>query len=358
MSDERSGTDIVRLPAHESRTESRLYTKDDKALIKAAGYVREKADWGHTLLALAQTKAAHKVDGTGVKVAVLDTGADANHEDLKVTLGKDFTNSRSGWNDVHGHGTHCCGIIAATDNEVGCVGVAPGVTLLAGKVLGDDGSGSYNGIAAGVAWAVSEGADIISMSLGGDGNIAPVLRAAIDAAISAGVIVIVAAGNSGPYNNTVGSPGNYKPCVTVAAVDKYRRIARFSSRGVQVDVCAPGVNVFSTYSGNRYAALSGTSMATPYVAGIAALFVQKCKDQLPGVTVTQALFESYVRKTSRDLGSRGFDTAYGQGLVQPYNMLTILERENPPPPPPRSAQVTYADGTVVVLENVIDIKFV
>jgi subtilisin family serine protease len=305
-----------------------------------------------------------------VRIALLDTGVDASHPDLTVEEGCDFTASPSGWADAQGHGTHCAGIIAARDNSLGVVGAAPAASLLAGKVLGDNGSGTIEGIAAGIDWAVSRGVDVISMSLGGDGPVSGVMRAAIDRAIAAGIIVVVAAGNSGPYPRTVGSPGNYTPCVTVAATDSSNNVARFSSRGVELDVAAPGVNIMSTYPGGRYTALSGTSMATPYVAGIAALFCQLAKSL--GVQPRQQLFESYATQTALDLGAPGKDTSYGYGLIQPKALLAKLAGDNvrPTPPPPAPSppappapeqpgmklKLVLADGRSMVVEGVVSIS--
>jgi subtilisin family serine protease len=173
------------------------------------------------------------------------------------------------------------------------------------------------------------------------------MQAALDAAIQAGVIVVVAAGNSGPYEGTVGSPGNYKPCVTVAAVDAAGNIARFSSRGGAVDVGAPGVRILSTYPNGRYTQLSGTSMATPYVAGIAALFVEKARNL--GVVPSQSLFEKLIRETALDRGAPGFDTSYGEGIVQPTALLDRLESLTFKNPSTLEISSTVAVGTRVRL---------
>jgi subtilisin len=312
---------IISLPLHELETEGPVvFPHSDKLSAMCGG---QRPDWGHRLLDLSGCWRKHSCTGKGVTVAVLDTGVDGSHPDLTISRGRDFTGSSRGWSDVQGHGTHCAGIIAARNNDLGVVGAAPDATLIAGKVLSDSGSGAIRWIAAGIHWAISEKADVISMSLGGGGHIAPVLQAALDAAIRSGAIVVVAAGNSGPYEGTVGSPGNYKPCVTVAAVDMKGNVARFSSRGGAVDIGAPGVRILSTYPNGRYTQLSGTSMATPYVAGIAALFVEKARKC--GVTPSQSLFEKLIKETALDRGAPGFDTSYGEGIVQPTSLLERLE---------------------------------
>lgn len=278
----------------------------------------DAADWGHAAIGLADAWKATK--GKGATVAVLDTGADHTHRDLKLRIAKskDFTNSRSGDSDIQGHGTHCLGVVGAAENNVGMVGVAPECVLLSGKVLGDTGSGLSSWIAAGVDWAVEQGADVVSMSLGSPTE-DPRIKAAVDRAVAKGVIVIAAAGNEGPREGTVGFPGGTAGVVCVAAVDSNERPAGFSSRGRQVVVAAPGVNVRSCYPGDRFATMSGTSMATPYVAGCAALYVARCKAL--NVKPTPADFADRLSKASKDLAPTGRDTGTGFGLVQPAKLL-------------------------------------
>lgn len=308
----------------------------------------ERADWGHSVLGIAKCWAQFQTKGEGVRVAVLDTGVDGNHVDLVVSEGMDFSGSSNGWADIQSHGTHCAGIISARENGVGVVGVAPKCQILAGKVLGDDGSGDIRSIAKGIDWAVSRKVDVISMSLGGDGPIDPVMRGALDRAIQAGVIIVVAAGNSGPYPETVGSPGNYTPCITVGAIDQKKIIARFSSRGAEVDVVAPGVNILSTVPGNKMTTMSGTSMACPYVSGIAAMYVEFAKKL--GATPSQGHFEKLIKSTALDLGVQGFDVSYGHGMVRPFEMLTALQAEfaSPPPPPPENVPLPSSKTRIVV----------
>lgn len=231
-------------------------------------------EWNLNLLKV--TDAWGKTKGKGVVVTVLDTGIDSNHPDLKnrVKKVKDFSGSPFGATDKQGHGTHTAGTVAA---EGDLPGVAPQADLIIGKVLGDDGSGGVDAIAAGIDWAVENGADVITMSLGGastDSFIPPALKRAI----AAGVIVVCAAGNDGPGENTIGYPGGYPESIAVAACDVNRNIASFSSRGKNVFCAAPGVNIRSTYPGGQYATMSGTSMACPHVAGLAALWVSSHSD--------------------------------------------------------------------------------
>lgn len=276
------------------------------------------ADWGHATIGVADAWKVTK--GKGATVAILDTGCDQSHRDLKAQLvmAKDFTGSRSGSSDVNGHGSHCAGIVLASENGVGMIGVAPEARLLVGKVLSDSGSGLSTWIAAGIDWAVENGADVISMSLG-SGSPDSRIGAAVQRALDRGVIVVAAAGNEGPREGTAGWPGSFPGVVCVAAVDVNQKVANFSSRGKSVVVAAPGVNVRSCYPGDRFATMSGTSMATPYVAGCAALYVAHAKAR--GQKVSPAEFAKAVETTSKDLPPAGRDTASGFGLVQPAKLL-------------------------------------
>jgi subtilisin len=301
----------------------------------------EGQDWG--LAAAGVPQAWARTKGRAVRVAVLDTGADMAHPDLKeaIVATKDFTGSASGVSDVQGHGTHTAGTIAARENGVGMVGWAPECGLIVGKVLGDDGSGAGAWIAAGIDWAVGQGADVISMSLGSS---APdeTIHAAIKRAAAAGVIVACAAGNDGPKEGTVDYPGGFPEVVCVAAVDKTPAAAGFSSRGKAVLVAAPGVNVVSDYPGGRLATMSGTSMATPAVAGTAALWVASH----PEVTKVDrpAKFKAALQATSKDIAPAGRDTATGFGLVQP---AALVGGTTPPPPPAGGVLVIDPDARTI-----------
>ncbi|MFE7246175.1 S8 family serine peptidase, partial [Streptomyces sp. NPDC057580] len=234
-------------------------------------------------------------DGKGTKVAVLDTGVDAEHPDLvnQVAAAKNFTDSKT-TNDYVGHGTHTASTVggsgAASDGRK--KGVAPGSSLLIGKVLNDAGYGLDSWIIAGMQWAVDQKADVVSMSLGNPriGDCAdPMAQATQELSKSKHTLFVVAAGNSGPGAETVSSPGCVPGVLTVGAVDRDDTTAQFSSRGpvavthtLKPEIAAPGVDISAAAAGGRgvyaYRTMSGTSMATPHVAGAAAVVRQAHPD--------------------------------------------------------------------------------
>jgi len=217
--------------------------------------------------------------GKGVKLVVIDTGIDMTHPELSGILkgGWNAISTAATFNDDNGHGTHCSGTIAAKDDDAGVVGVAPQIDLYGVKVLDENGSGTFDDVIAGMLWAVENKMEVASMSLGANsGNQA--LADAVEAMRKGGVILIAAAGNSG---GSVGYPAAYPGAIAVAASDSRDKLASFSSRGPSVAVIAPGVAVKSTYMGGAYDTLSGTSMATPHVAGLTALYVATHKGATP-----------------------------------------------------------------------------
>jgi len=212
----------------------------------------------------------------GVPVAVLDCGIHASHPDLagKVTQEQNFTTAAS-TDDLCNHGTHVAGTIAAdTNNALGVAGVAPGALLLNGKVLDDTGNGYFSDIERGIQWAADSGAKVINMSLEADIACPSSTQAAVNYAWSHGAVLVAAAGNSG--NTTAGAPANCQNVIGVGATDSLDIRASWSNVGTGVALAAPGVNVLSTVnpdinSGTQYTSFSGTSMASPHVAGVAAL---------------------------------------------------------------------------------------
>lgn len=248
--------------------------------------------------------------GLAIKVFILDTGIDSNHPDLVANLkaGQSFVTTESSTEDYNGHGTHCAGTVAAAQNGFGVVGVAPYAYLHPVKVLNAGGSGSWSWLIAGIDWVMQKkGIRIISMSLGGSAPSA--VKTICDSAYDDGILLIAAAGNSGPAGNTVGDPARYDSVVAVSAIDSSNLIAAFSSRGPQVEIAAPGVNVLSTTRGGGYGWMSGTSMACPHVAGAAAMAWGSHR------TANNEQIRKLLQLTAFNLGAPGRDELYGFGRV-------------------------------------------
>lgn len=261
--------------------------------------------------------------GAGVRVAVLDTGADLDHPDLagQIVEAKDFTRSLRGAEDVQGHGTWCCGHVAAiAGNDTGTAGIAPDCKLLVGKVLGDQGWGRDDWIEAGLRWAIEEKADIISMSFGGAGmsrRIQSILQSWIS---GPGRYPIAAAGNSGA-GTPILDPAAWPDTIAVGAVDQSGELTNFSSRGRELDIVAPGYQMLSLAPGGRYARMSGTSMACPHVAGVAALALAAHGGDRPTLPAARALLQQTATKTTRD----------GYPLLDPRNLVRDSTPVDPPP---------------------------
>ena len=264
-------------------------------------------------------------DGTGAVVAVLDTGVDVAHPDLagRVVAGPAFLGGGGGavegggGVDPHGHGTHVAGIIAAgVGNGVGVSGAAPGAEVVSVRVLDGGGGGWDSDIANGIVWAADNGADVVNLSLASWFPM-PATEAAIGYAVSRGVVVLAAAGNS----NTPGSwlwPAAYEQAVAVASTSAGGVVSAFSTSAAYVDVAAPGGSVLSTLAGSlaqqagsRYGTLSGTSMATPHVAALAALLVPYMAQRNPGAVTLRLCVGA------EDLGVAGADERSGCGVIDP-----------------------------------------
>ncbi len=250
--------------------------------------------------------------GKDIKVCIIDTGIDYNHEDLISNYkgGYNFINNTPDPFDDNGHGTHVAGTISAIDNNFGVIGVAPEVSIYSAKVLDAAGNGYVSDITEAITWAINNGMNIISMSLGSLGY----SQSEYDAcsiAENAGLTLIAAAGNEGgsDFNDTVLYPAKFDSVIAVAATDSNNNRASFSSTGSQVEFSAPGVNILSSTRNNGYEYWSGTSMACPHVAGAAALLLKK-----------NPILQDYdirylLRTTAIDLGNVGKDWLYGYGLI-------------------------------------------
>jgi len=246
----------------------------------------QETPWGiFTVLAPdAWSSVSYGTRGAGVLVCIVDTGIQKNHPDLPTNIsGENFVGkgplgkkiNPDAWGDDHSHGSHVAGTIAALDNDIGVVGVAPEADLFAAKVLNKDGSGYASAVADGILSCVTNGADVINMSLGSSTS-SSTIQSAVQTAFNAGVILVAAAGNSGDSgdpNGNISYPAKYPEVYAVSAIDSDLNLAYFSSRGPEVDFAAPGYAVYSTSNNSDYDTKSGTSMASPHMAGVAALML-------------------------------------------------------------------------------------
>ncbi|MFE7274205.1 S8 family serine peptidase [Streptomyces sp. NPDC057623] len=326
--------------------------------------------------------AAHAkgLTGKGVKVAVLDTGIDTTHPDLKnqVVGAKNFTTSKD-TADHFGHGTHVASIVAGTGamSKGKYAGVAPGAKLLNAKVLGDEGGGDDSSILAGMEWAAAQGADIVNLSLGGEDTpgVDPLEAEVNKLSKEKGILFAIAAGNEGEGGDqTVGSPGSAADALTVGAVDRRGELGVFSSRGptadsaLKPDVTAPGVDITAALAKGSivareypekpagYVTLSGTSMATPHVAGAAALLKQQHPDwtytQLKTALIASAQGGSYTAFQG-GAGQIRVDRAVAQTVVaEPASLDLPLQQWPHTDDTPVTRKLTYRNsGTKAITLN-------
>ncbi|MDZ4263764.1 MAG: S8 family peptidase [Pseudomonadota bacterium] len=274
--------------------------------------------------------------GLGAKIAIIDTGIHCVHEDLAggCNFGANFVNPPFEGDD-YGHGTHVAGLAAARDNGLGTIGVAPEASLYSVKVLSSTGSGSWSQVAAGIVWAADNGMNVINMSLGGTG-FDQTVSDSIEYAQSNGVLIVSAAGNSDGCAtcDSVLYPAKYLHSMAIAAVNSNDVRPSFSSSGPEIDVAAPGVDNFapvppgpcSLCDPSGYRLLSGTSMASPHVAGLGALLMSR------GLTNVEA--RQRIQDTALDLDPVGKDWLTGTGRI---DALAAVGGAPPPPPTPTPA---------------------
>lgn len=252
-------------------------------------------------------------DTSAQKVCIIDTGYNLGHPDLPDTnngvTGQGNNAAVGNWyNDGNGHGTHVAGTIAAYDNTQGVIGVYPGVNMHIVKIFDDNGNWTYaSDIIQAINQCQTAGANVVNMSLGGGGS-SSAEQSAMQGFVDDGMLLVAAAGNDG--NSTKSYPASYPAVMSVAAVDSNENHANYSQYNDAVEIAAPGSSVYSTYPTNSYATLNGTSMATPHVAGGAALvwsfFPQCTNEQIRGA----------LNATAKDKGAAGRDNFYGNGLMQ------------------------------------------
>mgnify|MGYP002507981076 CR=1 FL=1 len=272
-------------------------------------------DWGFKKVEAVES---HKLGltGKGVKIGIVDSGIDAKHPDLKITGGVSFVGSKTDYRDTNGHGTHVAGVIGARDNNIGIIGVAPEAELYAIKVIGESGLGNQSDVVQGIEWAMEKKLDILNLSITTTKK-STVMEAALNDAYQQGLILVAASGNSlTGFTEPVEVlyPARFSSVIAVGAVDQQFKKASFSYYGNALEFVAPGTDILSTVPTNLtadpYATSDGTSMAAPFVSGIAALY----KEAYP--QLSNKRIRTLMQTNSIDLGPVGKDRHYGYGLIQ------------------------------------------
>lgn len=295
--------------------------------ILSAQELKEKLGWGVQQFNIPELWKHSK--GEGTKVAVLDTGIDLNHDDLKNNIlpGINFVKRSKPPMDDSGHGSHVSSVISAeAGNNIGIAGVAPKCKILPVKVLDEYGDGELEDVAAGVRWAIDQNVDAICMSLGSARPLAS-LRKAIQKATQKGIPVFVAAGNLGRSEHLL-FPANYPETIAISAIDKNLDLADFSMTGNNLDFVAPGVDILGCVPDNWYAIMSGSSQATPFVVGLAMLllsYVKKNEIDIPLNTVDD--YRNVFKRYTSDIVSEeyaGNKFYQGFGIITPKKWLDNL----------------------------------
>ncbi len=252
--------------------------------------------------------------GQGIKVALLDSGINLRHPDLRDNIcgGYNAIDARKDPVDTFGHGTHVAGIIAGIKNEIGVIGVAPEASLYAVKVL-DINSGYVSDVIEGLQWCIDNEMQVVNMSVGLPEDI-DVFHEAIVAANEQGIVLVAASGNYGA-GDTIIYPAKYAEVIAVGATDYYDQVPYWSSQGPEIEITAPGMEIYSTYLGVAYRDLIGTSMACPHVSGTAALVLAAGISDSNGNGRVNDEVRERLLSTATDLGTSGWDTSSGAGLV-------------------------------------------
>jgi thermitase len=318
------GVQVVTVPKGQAMARVKAYSSNARVayaepdfVVQAAGapddpYLSEQ--WALTMVKAADAWGI-TVGRPDVTVAILDTGIDLDHPDLasKIISNVNFTTSPT-VDGICSHGTHVAGIAAAcTNNGIGIAGLGYSSSLMNVKVIGDDGLGYYSWVTKGVIWAADNGARVINLSLGGS-SASSTLESAVNYAWNKGVVVVAAAGNDG--NSTPCYPAYYTNCIAVAATDWCDNLASWSNRGDWVDVAAPGRYIYSTVANNSYDYMGGTSMASPHVAGLAALVFTVATDTNGNGRLNDEV-RARIQATCDDIGVSGI----GAGRINAYKAV-------------------------------------
>ena len=318
------GVQVVTVPKGRAMAKAKAYSSNARVAYAEPDFVAQALgspddpefvnQWG--MVKIQSPQAWDVTTGSSsINIAILDTGVDLDHPDLvsKIINSVDFSNSGT-VDDVYGHGTHVAGIAAAmTNNGIGVTGLSYRCAIMNVKVLDNNGMGAYSWIISGIIWAADNGARIINLSLGA-AYASSGLEDAVSYAWSKGAVIVAAAGNNG--DTTPMYPAYYTNCIAVAATDANDATASWSNYGDWVDVAAPGVSIYSTLKDNSYGYLSGTSMASPHVAGLAALLFTMVGDS-NGDGFLNDEVRARVETTCDDIGVSGI----GSGRINAYRAV-------------------------------------
>lgn len=271
----------------------------------------------------------NKTKGRGITVAVLDTGIQ-NHPDLikniDISKCRSFIEGEDIFDNYSGHGLHVGGIIAASNDEFGIVGVAPEVTLVSVKVLDKNGRSQNNSVFKGLNYCLTLNPDVVNMSLGNPLPM-PDEHRIIKQLVSRGIPVICSVGNNANEKNQVLYPAQYDECIAVGSysISTMKDRSLFSSYGDTVDLLAPGEEILSTFLNGTYGVLSGSSMAAPMVTGVIALLLSYCKRQNKNITVSE--IKKVIFETAKDTEKKGVDDESGWGIINPEGILFRITGE-------------------------------
>lgn len=245
-------------------------------------------------------------NGTGVKVAILDSGVNKNHEDLKGQIIKEINmiNPKKSAEDNFNHGTAIAGIIAAKDNNIGIKGIASGAKLYSVKILDENGDGTLNNLIKGIDWAIQQKVDIMNLSFGLDTD-NPKLKNIIDKAVKSGIIIVAASGNN--YIKNADYPARYENVISVGSIDENLSKAKFSSIG-KIEFSAPGKNILSTDNKGNYSLFNGTSFSAAYITGLIALYISNYNRAKNSKDIINSLKEN-----TEHIGSKNM---YGYGILE------------------------------------------
>jgi thermitase len=349
------GVQVVTVPEGQAKEKAKAYSSNPRVAYAEPDFLAQALgspddpfftnQWGLTKVGAPQAWDV-TTGSNSINIAILDTGVDVDHPDLanKIVDNRNFTTSNT-TDDIYGHGTHVAGIAAAnTNNGIGVAGLGYSSSIINVKVLGDDGMGYWSWIAQGIIWAADNGAEVINLSLGDSSNSSTV-EDAINYAWNKGVVVVAAAGNDG--NSNPFYPAYYPNCIAVAATDASDMLSPWSNRGDWVDVGAPGDNILSTWKHKYYGSMSGTSMASPHVAGLAALVFTTVSDTNGDGKLNDEV-RSRIEATCDDIGVEGI----GSGRI---NAALAVGDVAPVLPGRISGQVTDAgDGSAISGAQVSD----